>query len=109
MFIAIYTFNVLPGREADFRKGWRKMTELIYEHENSLGSRLHHAGGDLYVAYAQWPDRQTWEQAGGHLPASADDARKLMRESCSEISTSHELEMLDDLLKDTTFEGGQHS
>ena len=68
MFSVIYTFEVKPGSENDFVKAWSALTQLIKEHAGSGGSRLHKAATGNYVAYAQWPDRQTWEQAAEKLP-----------------------------------------
>lgn len=103
MFAVIYSFEVKPGLDEQFRESWRGLTELIYQYEGSLGSRLHHAGGPLYIAYAQWPDRATWENSGEHLPDAADAFRKRMKASCSEIRTLYPLEMTDDLLKDSIY------
>lgn len=75
------------------------MTQLIYKHEGSLGSRLHYNGERLYIAYAQWPDKATWEKAGKRLPESADAVSAAMKESCEEIKTEYQLEVVVDLLK----------
>jgi heme-degrading monooxygenase HmoA len=99
MFTAIYHFTVKPNQEAEFIAGWEGLTKLIYQHEGSLGSRLHHESEQHYVAYAQWPDRKTWEHAGRHLPPEADLYRQQMKAACETISTLHELEVISDLLK----------
>jgi len=106
MFIAIYEFRVISGKEDAFREGWEGLTRLIYENEGSLGSRLHHANDDVWVAYAQWPDRSTWSGAGSNMPQEADRFRTLMREACAEIKTVYELETMDDLLKQKPFDQG---
>lgn len=99
MTAVIYKFNVKPGRSEDFIKAWKEMTELIYEFENSLGSRLHKQDEELYIAYAQWPDIGTWKNAGDRLPDGASELRKKMKESCSTIETLHCLEVVEDLLR----------
>lgn len=98
MFIAIYQFEVFPGKEEPFKESWRALTELILKYEDSLGSRLHQENNQIYIAYAQWDSREQWENSGGNLPESANEYRQLMRAACSEITTIHELEMVDDLL-----------
>ena len=99
LFAVIYEFEALPGREEQFIKGWRWLTELIYEYENSRGSRLHHLGGQTYVAYATWPDELTWKNSGSNMPPEADEARKLMRESMAGSKTVYAMNMIEDLLK----------
>lgn len=68
MFIAAYWWKVHPGKEAQFRKAWRRGTELIAAKYGSLGSRLHwedlgEGQGGRFVGIAEWPDRATWQAA----------------------------------------------
>jgi len=99
MFSVIYTFEVKPGAENDFVKAWSALTQLFKEYAGSGGSRLNKAATGNYVAYAQWPDRQTWEQAAEKLPLEAGQIRKKMRESCLNIDTQFELESIVDLIQ----------
>ncbi|NOQ75233.1 MAG: antibiotic biosynthesis monooxygenase [Crocinitomix sp.] len=99
MFAVLYAFKVIPGKTNDFIKGWSGLTKLIYQYENSLGSRLHQTEPNSYIAYAQWPNKATWKNAGNNLPAQATKFRELMKESCSEIKTASELDVVTDLLK----------
>ncbi len=99
MFSVIYTFDVKPGSENDFVEAWSALTELFKEHAGSGGSRLHKAAAGNYVAYAQWPDRQTWEQAAEKLPLEACPIRNKMRESCRSIGTQFELDTIVDLIQ----------
>lgn len=103
MFAAIYSFKVHPGKDAQFIKAWEELTRLIYQFENSLGSRLHKKSEGLYIAYAQWPDKDTWSNSGAKLPESANEFRIKMKAACSAIETEHELEMLSDLLQESPF------
>jgi hypothetical protein len=103
MFTVIYTFEVIRGKEEQFIKSWKDLTDLIYEFENSFGSRLHIQREGFYVAYAQWPDKETWEKAGANLPVSADLIRLEMEESCKKIDTLYELNVIEDLLKTIQF------
>lgn len=99
MFALIYQFEVKENKEPEFINAWEKLTQLIYEYEGSLGSRLHKQIDNVYIAYAQWPDKETWKNAGNNLPDSADEVRAKMREACTKIDTLHELECKIDLLK----------
>lgn len=103
MFIVIYSFKVKPGREVDFKAAWRALTQLIYQYEGSLGSRLHKNNSHEYIAYAQWPDRETWKNSGAKMPPEADLARAEMKNACTLIATLYELEMEDDLLAEKPF------
>lgn len=100
MFSVIYYFETQPGQSANFEAAWEELTRLIYIYEGSLGSRLHRTAENQYLAYAQWPDRETWAGSGNKLPDSADELRARMRNSCTRIETLHELELVRDLLQD---------
>jgi quinol monooxygenase YgiN len=63
MFIALYRWRVKEGQEKNFLEDWHRRTEEIYQHCGSLGSRLHRAEDGVWVAYAQWPDRRTYDAA----------------------------------------------
>ena len=79
------------------------MTLLIHEYEGSLGSRLHKMEEGKYLAYAQWPDKKTWDHSGSNLPESADEVKQKMRETCEEIKTVYGADIIDDLLKENPF------
>lgn len=67
MFVAAYWWEVHSGKEEQFRKAWRRGTELIREKYGSLGSRLHREvredGRIRFIGVAEWPDRDTWQRA----------------------------------------------
>ena len=94
----IYTFDVKQGSEDDFVESWLAPTELFKEHAGNGGSRLHKAATGNYVAYAQWPDRQTWEQAAEKLPVEAGSIREKIRESCLSIGTKFVPDTVVDLI-----------
>lgn len=98
MFTVIYRFTAKPDQVAVFQQSWREMTLLIRAYEGSLGSRLHRESELVFIAYAQWPDRTTFENSGSKLPEHAQTVRKVLREACESIETLHKLEVLDDLL-----------
>ena len=102
-FSVIYTFEVKPNLIDEFIKGWAGLTKLIYKHEGSFGSRLHKSGENRYVAYAQWPSKEVWENAGKKLPNESNQFKIMMKDSCHHIDTIFELEIIEDLLMNKQF------
>jgi heme-degrading monooxygenase HmoA len=99
MFCVVYTFSVKQGQEETFIKAWSEMTMLIKTYEGGLGSRLHHKAEGEFIAYAQWPNKATWQAAdGGKLPEKANAVRQNMRACTEKIEVLHELDMVKDLL-----------
>ncbi len=101
MFSVIYKFEIKPGRKESFEKSWKDLTLLIYDYAGSLGSRLHKKDECNYIAYAQWPNKETWENSSNKLPEKSNEISKLMKESCISIETLYELELTKDLLEET--------
>ena len=99
MFCVVYSFRVKKGLEASFENAWKELTDIIYTHANSYGSRLHQSKGNEYVAYASWPDKKTWKNAVSKLPESSQVISKKMKDSCTDIKTVYELDMVHDLIK----------
>ncbi|MBP9153167.1 MAG: antibiotic biosynthesis monooxygenase [Flavobacteriales bacterium] len=102
MFAVIYQFKVKENRESEFINAWKQLTQLIYEYEGSLGSRLHKQSDGMYLAYAQWPAKETWKNSGNKLPDAANEIRRIMGESCTHIETLYELDCTEDLLRSET-------
>ena len=98
MFTAIYQFKVKPEQFDEFLQSWEELTKLIRDYEGGLGSRLHRIDDHTYLAYAQWPSRETWEQSGDKLPAEASQWRAQMRGACLDINTLHTMDVVSDLL-----------
>ncbi len=98
MFVALYEFKVKSGFEKQFETNWHTVTESIYKTRGSLGSRLHKASDNTYVAYAQWPSEEQFN-LDIPLPEEATKARALMKEACSELSLIKQMIVKDDLLK----------
>ena len=99
MYSVIYSFEVKPNCTDDFIAAWKKMTVLLYTREGSLGSRLHKVNETKYIAYAQWPDRESWAKEKTNLPKSANEYHRIMSECCTSIETEYAMEMVEDLLK----------
>ena len=96
-FAVLYRFRVRPGMEAAFADAWTGLTELIRDHKGGRGSRLHRGDDGLFYAYAQWPDRATWE-ADGSLPPEAEPLGAAMRDATLERLPAIELVPVADLL-----------
>ena len=97
MFTVVYHFQVKPGLERDFEAHWQLGTELIKIERKSLGSRLHKSADGSYVAYAQWPTRESWINP----PTSSQelkDALQRQGECLSKSEITFELEVIKDLL-----------
>ena len=85
MFAVVYRWRLIPGREAEFEAGWRAGTEAIANEFGGWGSRLHRGEDGCFYAYAQWPDRATWEKAmESRMRHSDDEARVRYRHAIAE-------------------------
>jgi hypothetical protein len=102
MFAVAYRWTIIPGREAQFEEGWRAGTQAIAREFNGWGSRLHRGEDGKFYAYAQWPDRTTWEKAmETRMHHSDDEARRKYREAIAEngFETLFAGEVIADLLE----------
>ncbi len=99
MYIALYEFKVKTGLEKQFIENWHIVTEAIYKYRGSLGSRLHKASDETYLAYAQWPSESQYNLETP-LPDETMRARTLMKEACSNITVLKTMTVIDDLFKD---------
>lgn len=100
MFTVIYEFVIKKGFDIEFREAWIDHTEYVFADCGSLGSRLHTTNVDrTYVAYAQWPNRETWLEATERYrdvpPVTLMEMKKYLISS----SVLRELKVSDDLLK----------
>lgn len=97
MFAVIYKWKVKQGSEGKFQEAWEIRTREIAEQVGGLGSRLHMADDGTWIAYAQWPDRETWE-AAGKASSPDSDAKRMVTESIESVETLFRLELVKDLL-----------
>lgn len=97
-FCVIYTFKVRSGMEESFIAGWSRLTEAIRETRGGMGSRLHKSENGWWVAYAQWPDRQTWEASQTVNDSPDIEASNLMTEAIEDRAPPILLEPIIDLL-----------
>lgn len=99
MYCIIYQFEVKPGFESRFIKAWEKLTLFYRDEYNSLGSRLHRESDLHYMAYAQWPNLETYEAAGSKETSETALWSQQMREACTTIQALYKLEPVADYLK----------
>lgn len=97
-FCVLYRFVVKPGHDERFVASWKELTRMIHAHCGSLGSRLHRLEGGDYLAYAQWPSRETWEEAR-LTEGQVGDLRAEMRACCESVETRATLDVVEDFLK----------
>ncbi len=97
-FCVLYRFRVRDGEENDFVSAWAALTHGIREQRGGLGSRLHRDDDGTFVAYAQWPDRATWQRAQ-ELPSVDPDASERMGQTLTEGFAPILLTPEDDLLE----------
>jgi quinol monooxygenase YgiN len=71
MYAISYRFVLMQPNEAnqkEFVRCWSGITEFFKQNAGALGSRLHRGEDGAFYAYAQWPDKATFEAAGNILP-----------------------------------------
>jgi heme-degrading monooxygenase HmoA len=103
MFIALYRWKIIAGKEETFREGWRRVTEEIYRKCGSKGSRLHIAEDGTFVGYAQWNSREDWEKMQSSVIFEDVEARMMMRESIETAFPNVLMTVTDDLLQSKVF------
>lgn len=82
-FVVIYQWRIKAGMEAAFRSAWEELTARDTERCGALGSRLHTTDHGSVMAYAQWPDRATWERSCA-LPEDDAEASQRLLETVEE-------------------------
>ena len=94
MFAVIYRWRLHEGREEQFVEGWSRVTRAIRRSCGSYGSRLHRVGDGSWVAYARWPDEQTWKSR----QHGDSEGERLMREAIAEHLPEITMVLVSDLL-----------
>jgi heme-degrading monooxygenase HmoA len=99
MIYVIYEFKCTPENQESFIRLWREATQVIRNNHGSLGSRLHHAGDSTYIAYAAWPDEETFTHAQQAPCKEVEDAIKNMRATLIESKRLHVMRPIEDMLE----------
>lgn len=100
MYCACYRFALLdaPDAEARFMTAWSGITEFFKANAGALGSRLHKGSDGAFYAYAQWPDKDTYDAAGQVKPTQDFMQHRLeWAEICAPSEVLFEGEMITDL------------
>ena len=98
MYIVIYEFKVKENNTQKFIDSWKAMTNLLKLHEGSLGSRLHKQKELHYIAYAQWPSKEIFDNYRKKLPENVSEIIENMTDSCEVIKIAYHLEVEEYLL-----------
>lgn len=100
MFYIIYEFQVNNSNQKEFTSIWRTLTLELKKTNGGLGSRLHKNINkpNILIAYAQWPDKKTWEDMGAIITSEQTALREKMLALCDDVNVTYQLETLDDLL-----------
>ncbi len=93
----LYVFQVKKGLESAFETAWADVTHEIQDKCGSLGSRLHTWVGGTYWAYAQWPSRESLENAAIEGHEELMEARQRMVDACESMEVFGEGNIVHDL------------
>jgi len=97
LYCIIYKFKVRDGQEERFTQAWSEVTKAYIESCGGLGSRLHKADDQDYIAFAQWPSKEIQDAA--ELPLTIKEGSgKVMKECCESIETLYKMKPVADLL-----------
>ena len=97
MFCVLYEFKVKAGQKEAFREAWRTVTENVVQEYDSLGARLHESDDGAWIAYAQWPDINSWQR--GHVIIEEESKQMHVDNFLDEVPrVLMKLNVIDDLL-----------
>lgn len=84
MFVALYRWRLIQGREAHFTDAWSAVTKYYRDNYGAVGSRLHRGDDGVYYAYAVWPTPEDREKAFAADRSAIADHRKAMASAIAE-------------------------
>lgn len=97
-FCVIYRWRFEPGSENRGTAAWDRLTRAIARECGGLGSRLHRTAEGWFVAYAQWPDEETWKQSQSGPspdPQASDEMASAIVERLPPIRLQVAVDLLD--------------
>ena len=100
MYCAAYRFTLLdvPNAEPRFKAAWTGITDFFTKEAGALGSRLHRGADGAFYAYAQWPNKKTYEAAREITPNDDFGRHRLAwAEVCAPSEVIFEGEVITDL------------
>jgi quinol monooxygenase YgiN len=97
IYCVVYEFFVEQQHEEEFKKLWHELTVRILKESGSMGSRLHKVSEpeNTWVAYAQWPSKQVYENTPEKV--SYEDIRERFLNTCAGIRIAYQMECIDNL------------
>lgn len=95
MFAVLYKWTLKKGSEAKFVDAWEEVTAELSTRWETQGSRLHRTQEGDWIAYAQWPSREKWEEA-----SQATFVKSAARVEMAAAVESGEILMSMDIVKD---------
>ena len=97
VFCVIYHWSVSAENEEEFVRNWKRGTSETYIQRGSLGSSLHRLSDGSYLAYARWPNKESWQKM-------MDETRSQNRNPLgNRIDEPIEMELTSDLLENRPF------
>ncbi|CAM3637680.1 hypothetical protein [Litorimonas haliclonae] len=103
MFAISYKFALstpTPENEKKFAECWKGVTQFFQNNAGALGSRLHKGEDGAFYAYAEWPDKATFEASQQVLPTEDFVKTRLVwAEICEPSEILWAGEVVADLLK----------
>ncbi|WP_019612881.1 hypothetical protein [Psychromonas ossibalaenae] len=100
MYTIIYQWEVHSHKCDEFLNAWEAVTEHYMENHNALGSRLHKAGENYFVAYSQWLNKEARDAAFSKNDAP-QEAITTMEDSIINTHRAIEMDVLSDKLVNT--------
>lgn len=60
MFVVIYRWKLIKGREAEFEAAWKALSDVYMQLRGQLDANLQQGEDDVWVGRAVWPDKETY-------------------------------------------------
>lgn len=108
MFAIIYRAKIKEGRQKEYRECWNKIAKYFIEHRGAIGSCLHQAKGNIWIAYSRWPTQTikdaSWPSLNttikpNDLPNDIAVTIDQMRDCFEEEFKEECMELVDDFLQ----------
>ncbi len=100
MYTIIYQWEVHSNKCDDFLNAWEVVTEHYLQNHDALGSRLHKAGENFFVAYSQWTNKEARDSAFSKNDAP-HEAITIMEDSIKKAHRAIEMDVVSDKLVNT--------
>lgn len=84
-FAVLYRWKLHSGSEEAFVEAWSRISDLLFRHRGSLGSRLHRGTDGLWYSYAQWPSAEARSLAFAADPVDPEAAKQMQAAIAEEL------------------------